>query len=116
MARTARLSESAAALRELAGHGPRGWWRGPASLGQVADATGATRQHKERQAAYAADRAAWQALIASWLAPPPPARTDPGPYLPIDDVLAALEPPAGSPTIPARPSGQPLSTSPPLPT
>ncbi len=113
LARAARLSESAAAaaLRELARHGlaehgPGGWRRGPADLGQVADAVGATRQHKERQAAYAADRATWQALIASWLAPPAPARADPGPHLPIDDVLAALEPPAwltGDPGPPARP-------------
>jgi hypothetical protein len=114
VARAARLSESAAAaaLRELAGHGlaghgPRGWQRGPAGLGQVADVTGATRQHKERQAAYAADRAAWHALLASWLAPPAiPGRDDPGPHLPIDEVLAALEPPpwiTGDPGPPAGP-------------
>ncbi len=76
VARTDRLSETgtADALKVLAGHGlaehgPRGWRRGPCSLDAAAGACGAARQHKERQAAYGAQRSAWHALIASWLAP-----------------------------------------------
>jgi hypothetical protein len=75
--------------------------RGPASLGQVADAT---RQHKERRAAYDADRAAWQALIASWLAPPP-ARLILAGTCPSTTCSPRSSRLAGSPTIPARPPG-----------
>ena len=85
VARTARLSEAAtaAALRVLAEHGlagheRRGWHVGPTVLADAADACGATRRHKERQAAYATDRATWQALIDSWLTPPAPASRDDG--------------------------------------
>jgi len=77
VARTAALSSTAAAgalrlLAEygLAGHGPRGWQRGPASLDQAAAAAGAGELHAERSAAYAADRVIWQALVASWLSVP----------------------------------------------
>lgn len=119
VARTARLSESAtaAALRVLgehglAEHGLRGWRRGPATLAAAADACGATRRHKERQAAYAADRAAWQALIASWLAPPAPAGHDDGPPVAIDDVLEHLEPPDWLTADPGPPTGTAAAPAP----
>ena len=100
VARTARLSESgtATALKALAEHGlaergRQGWRRGPIALADAADACGATRRHKERQAAYASDRATWQALITSWLAPPAVAQYDQSPVVAIDDILEHLDPP-----------------------
>jgi len=100
VARTARLSETATrdalttlAEHGLAEHGPRGWRRGPVTLAAAADACGATRLHKERQAAYAADRSTWQSLIASWLAPPDIRYRDYSPAIAIDDILHYLEPP-----------------------
>lgn len=100
VARAARLSESATmtalnVLGEygLAERGPGGWRRGPVTLDGAAAKCGGARRQKERQAAYAEDRRAWQALIASWLAPPDIRYHDDGPGFTIDDVLEHLEPP-----------------------
>jgi hypothetical protein len=100
VARAARLSESATmtALKVLgeyglAERGPRGWRRGPVTLDAAAAKSGGARRRKERQAAYAEDRRTWQALIASWLAPPDIRYHDDGPGYTIDDVLEHLEPP-----------------------
>jgi hypothetical protein len=95
LARTASLpvSTAAAALTELAAHGLAergpggGWRRGPASLYDVADTTGASDTWREREAAYKHDRDDWHEKIAKWLEPKPQPRTaDPDPPLPFDDV------------------------------
>jgi len=97
VARSARLSASATAdaLRVLAEHGlaergPGGWRRGPASLDDVADATGATQIYRDRAGAYAEDRAIWHETIAGWLAPKPGPAAGDDPPLPIDDVLPQM--------------------------
>ncbi len=111
VARTARLSETAAraglatlAEHGLAEHGPRGWRRGPVTLDSAADACGATLRHKERQAAYSADRGIWHSLIASWLAPPDIRYRDYSPVIGIDDILEHLEPPGWLDTDPGPPA------------
>jgi hypothetical protein len=98
VARSARLSASATAdaLRVLAEHGlaergPGGCWRrGPASLDDVADATGATQMYRERADAYDEDRDIWRKTIAGWLAPEPGPVAGDDPPLPIDDVLPQM--------------------------
>ncbi|MGH3235384.1 MAG: hypothetical protein ACRDOH_19480, partial [Streptosporangiaceae bacterium] len=97
VARSARLSASATAdaLLVLAGHGlaergPGGWRRGPADLGDVADATGATEMYRDRAGAYDEDRDLWHETIAGWLAPGPVTAVDVDPPLPLDDVLPQM--------------------------
>jgi hypothetical protein len=75
VARAARLSPSAAsaALRVLAEHGlaergPGGWRRGPAALGDVADATGAADRQREREERYRQDRESWRARLRQYQA------------------------------------------------
>ncbi|MGH3167189.1 MAG: hypothetical protein ACRDN0_15030 [Trebonia sp.] len=70
VARTARLSASAtaAALRVLAEdglaeHGPGGWRRGDADLGDVAESTGAAGLQREREQRYKQDRESWHARL-----------------------------------------------------
>jgi hypothetical protein len=111
VARAARLSESATmtALRVLgeyglAERGFRGWRRGPVTLDAAGVKTGGARRRKERQAAYAEDRRIWQALIASWLAPPDIRYRDHGPVLAIDDILEHLEPPSWLDADPSPPA------------
>jgi hypothetical protein len=81
----------------------------PVTLAAAADACGATRRHKERQAAYAADRATWQALIASWLAPPagPLAAITTGPQSQSTTSSSTWSRRTGSPPTPAHPLGRP---------
>jgi hypothetical protein len=110
VARAARLSASAVsvALRGLAEHGlaehgPCGWRRGPASLDDVAESTGAADLWRERAAAYARERTEWRGLIGSWLARPAPGPDD-DPPPPLDEILGQLEPPewlTGDPGPPA---------------
>ncbi len=73
VARAARLSASAtsAALRALAGHGlaertRRGWRRGGADLGAVAESTGAAVLHRERAERYRQDREGWRARLRAY--------------------------------------------------
>ena len=75
VARSARLSPSAvsSALRTLAEHGlaehgPGGWRRGPASLDDVAESTGAADLHRERAERYRQDRESWQARLRQYQA------------------------------------------------
>ena len=75
VARAARLSPSAvsSALRTLAEHGlaergPGGWRRGPGSLDDVAESTGAAGIHRERAERYRQDRASWRARLAQYQA------------------------------------------------
>ena len=72
-ARTARLSASAtsAALRVLAEHrlaerDPRGWRRGDARLGDVAESTGAAELQREREERYKQDREGWRARLRQY--------------------------------------------------
>jgi hypothetical protein len=74
VARSARLSASAvsAALRVLAEHGlaergPGGWRRGPVALAAVAESTGATDLHREREARYRQDRESWRARLRQYV-------------------------------------------------
>jgi len=97
VARSARLSAAATAdaLRVLAEHalaerGPGGWRRGPASLDDVAGATGATEMYRERADAYNKDREFWHETITDWLAPKPGPAADDDPPPPIDDVLPQM--------------------------
>jgi hypothetical protein len=112
VARAARLSETATmtALKVLgeyglAERGSGGWRRGPVTLDAAAAKSGGARRRKEREAAYAEDRRNWQALIASWLAPPDIAYRDDGPVFTIDDILEHLEPPAWLDADPSPPVG-----------
>jgi DNA-binding transcriptional ArsR family regulator len=73
VARAARLSPSAvsSALRVLAEHGlaergRRGWLRGPAVLGDVAEDTGAAELHRERAERYWQDRESWRARLRQY--------------------------------------------------
>ena len=97
VARSVCLSASATAdaLRVLAEHGlaesgPGGWRRGPASLDDVADTTGATQIYRDRADAYAEDRDIWHETIAEWLTPKPGPVADDDPPLPLDDMLPQM--------------------------
>jgi hypothetical protein len=99
VARPARLSATADALRVLAEHGlaergPGGWRRGPASLDDVADATGTTQMYRDRAGAYNEDRDIWHKTLAGWLAPKAGPAADDDPPLPIDDVLPQMRLPS----------------------
>jgi hypothetical protein len=73
VARAARLSASAtsAALQLLAEHGlaergPGGWRRGPVSLADVAESTGAAELQREREERYKQDRETWRARLRQY--------------------------------------------------
>ena len=73
VARAARLSPSAtsAALRILAEHGLAerglgGWRRGPVSLDDVAESTGAADLQREREERYRQDRESWRARLRQY--------------------------------------------------
>jgi len=73
VARAARLSPSvvSSALRTLAEHGlaergPGGWRRGPASLDDVSESTGAADLQRERAERYRQDRESWRARLRQY--------------------------------------------------
>lgn len=105
IARTARLSgpATADALRELAAHGlavhhARHWTRGPASLDDVALATGALQAHQERSDRYRRQQQQWKAVIAALPAATARSpRPTPGRTVPVlaGRLAPASRPPAG---------------------